>query len=105
MGEPFDVVLIDPPYAFSTADCERLLGDLTARGLVAVSYTHLDVYKRQGWSVNHANDSGTIEKNKTTNLDFVNTYALTPTTLATGSIKGEKVLANRDWQPGEERCV
>ncbi|MEO5460922.1 Spy0128 family protein, partial [Bifidobacterium animalis] len=55
-----------------------------------------------GWSVNHANDSGTIEKNKTTNLDFVNTYALTPTTLATGSIKGEKVLANRDWQPGEE---
>lgn len=35
VGEPFDVVLIDPPYAFSTADCERLLGDLTARGLVA----------------------------------------------------------------------
>lgn len=34
-GEPFDLVLIDPPYAFSTADCERLLCDLTARGLVA----------------------------------------------------------------------
>ncbi|KOA56396.1 16S rRNA (guanine(966)-N(2))-methyltransferase RsmD [Bifidobacterium animalis] len=35
VGEPFDVVLIDPPYAFSTADCERLLCDLTARDLVA----------------------------------------------------------------------
>ncbi len=34
-GEPFDLVLIDPPYAFATADCERLLCDLTARGLVA----------------------------------------------------------------------
>lgn len=34
-GEPFDLVLIDPPYAFATADCERLLRDLTARGLVA----------------------------------------------------------------------
>lgn len=34
-GEPFDLVLIDPPYAFATADCERLLHDLTARGLVA----------------------------------------------------------------------
>ncbi len=29
------MVLIDPPYAFATADCERLLRDLTARGLVA----------------------------------------------------------------------
>ena len=28
-------VLIDPPYAFASADCERLLRDLTARGLVA----------------------------------------------------------------------
>lgn len=34
-GEPFDLVLIDPPYAFSTTDCERLLSDLTSRGLVA----------------------------------------------------------------------
>lgn len=34
-GEPFDLVLIDPPYAFASADCERLLRDLTARGLVA----------------------------------------------------------------------
>ena len=34
-GEPFDLVLIDPPYAFASADCERLLLDLTARGLVA----------------------------------------------------------------------
>ena len=34
-GEPFDLVLIDSPYAFASADCERLLRDLTARGLVA----------------------------------------------------------------------
>lgn len=34
-GEPFDLVLIDPPYAFASADCERLLRDLTARGLVS----------------------------------------------------------------------
>lgn len=33
--QPFDVVFIDPPYAFSTADCEQLLNDLTARNMVA----------------------------------------------------------------------
>ncbi|PLS26822.1 DNA methyltransferase [Bifidobacterium anseris] len=32
---PFDLVLIDPPYAFPTADCARLLDDLVERGLVA----------------------------------------------------------------------
>ena len=31
---PFDVILIDPPYAFATDGCERLLDDLVSRGLV-----------------------------------------------------------------------
>ena len=31
-AEAFDVILIDPPYAFSTGDCDRLLADLAAHG-------------------------------------------------------------------------
>ncbi|KFI58961.1 16S rRNA (guanine(966)-N(2))-methyltransferase RsmD [Bifidobacterium cuniculi] len=31
---PFDLVLIDPPYSFPTADCEALMTDMTSRGLV-----------------------------------------------------------------------
>ncbi|MBT1169856.1 16S rRNA (guanine(966)-N(2))-methyltransferase RsmD [Bifidobacterium sp. SO4] len=29
-GEPFDVIFIDPPYAFETAACNQLLADLAA---------------------------------------------------------------------------
>lgn len=32
-GRPFDVILIDPPYAFTTESCDRLLADLVASGL------------------------------------------------------------------------
>lgn len=35
LDEPFDVVFIDPPYAFSTKNCEQLLTDLTARHMVS----------------------------------------------------------------------
>ncbi len=31
---PYDVVFIDPPYAFETEDCNRLLTDLAAHGWV-----------------------------------------------------------------------
>ena len=27
-GEPFDVIFIDPPYAYETAECNQLLSDL-----------------------------------------------------------------------------
>ncbi|RSX50176.1 DNA methyltransferase [Bifidobacterium callimiconis] len=33
-GGPFDLVFIDPPYAFDTDDCNALLRDLTANGMV-----------------------------------------------------------------------
>lgn len=51
-----------------------------------------------GWSVNHETDAGEIEKNKTTELAFVNTYTLEPVTLDADSIKGSKTLIGRDWQ-------
>ncbi|MEE1295355.1 MAG: 16S rRNA (guanine(966)-N(2))-methyltransferase RsmD [Bifidobacterium sp.] len=35
VGEPFDLILIDPPYAFSTEDCEALMGELVSRHMVA----------------------------------------------------------------------
>lgn len=66
VSEPFDVVLIDPPYAFSTADCERLLCDLTARDLVA--HDGMIVLERSvrterpeapaGWQITDARDYG-----------------------------------------------
>ena len=54
-----------------------------------------------GWSVDHETDAGDIAGDQTTELGFVNTYALKPTTLAAGSITGSKKLVNRDWQPDE----
>ncbi|MBT1160337.1 16S rRNA (guanine(966)-N(2))-methyltransferase RsmD [Bifidobacterium sp. SO1] len=32
-ARPFDVIFIDPPYAFETQACERLLADLVASGM------------------------------------------------------------------------
>lgn len=54
-----------------------------------------------GWSVNEATQNRDIEANTTKSMEFVNTYALTPTTLAAGSIKGSKTLTGRDWQQDE----
>ncbi len=54
-----------------------------------------------GWSVNHAEDMGDIKRNETTQLGFVNTYALEPTTLEANAVKGTKTLVGRDWQPDE----
>lgn len=58
-------------------------------------------YGGPGWTVNHAEDMGDIKRNETTQLGFVNTYELKPTTLDAGSIKGSKTLTGRDWQPDE----
>lgn len=58
-------------------------------------------YGGPGWTVNHAEDMGDIKRNETTQLGFANTYALKPTTLDAGSIKGSKTLTGRDWQPDE----
>ena len=33
--EPFDMVFIDPPYAFETNDCNQLLADLASRELTS----------------------------------------------------------------------
>lgn len=33
--EPFDMVFIDPPYAFETNDCNQLLADLASRELIS----------------------------------------------------------------------
>ncbi|KOA51196.1 hypothetical protein BAAM0483_03310 [Bifidobacterium animalis subsp. animalis MCC 0483] len=54
-----------------------------------------------GWSVNHEADAGDIKRKETTQLGFVNTYELKPTTLGAGQIKGSKTLTGRDWQPDE----
>lgn len=32
---PFDVIFIDPPYAFETNDCNQLLADLASRELTS----------------------------------------------------------------------
>ena len=51
-GEKFDVVILDPP-AFtksrnSVKNAVKGYREINLRGLKPVSYTHLDVYKRQG---------------------------------------------------------
>ena len=50
-GEKFTIIFMDPPYyknmfidALSSVDENNLLEE---DGIIAVSYTHLDVYKRQ----------------------------------------------------------
>ena len=66
VGEPFDVVLIDPPYAFSTADCERLLGHPPGRGwgarhgfIVLVRWVRTERPEAPvGWQITDARDYG-----------------------------------------------
>lgn len=63
---PFDVVFIDPPYAVSTQDCEMLLHDMAAVGVVSAG--GMVVLERsvrseppeppQGWSVAERRDYG-----------------------------------------------
>ena len=50
-GEAFDLVFIDPPYAYETADCESLLASMIASGVVSVSADTLIVLERSARSV------------------------------------------------------
>lgn len=50
-GEAFDLVFIDPPYAYETADCESLLASMIASGVVSVSADTLIVLERSVRSV------------------------------------------------------
>ena len=47
-GEPFDLVLIDPPYAFATADCERLLRERTRRSVCGDCARTLHAHRAAG---------------------------------------------------------
>ena len=53
--------LRDNPGGYLTAVTE-ILDDILPEGLTAVSYTHLDVYKRQGEKVINIEKGGNIEK-------------------------------------------
>ena len=50
-GEAFDLVFIDPPYAYETADCESLLASMIASGVASVSADTLIVLERSARSV------------------------------------------------------
>lgn len=52
-------------------------------------------------SANGTIATGTIVSNDTIDVAYTNTYAVTPTNLADGSIHGTKVLTGRDWKDGE----
>lgn len=62
----FDVIFIDPPYAFATDDCNRLLADLVqgglaGRGTVIVlerSVRSDDPTPPEGWSITDRRDYG-----------------------------------------------
>lgn len=45
--------------------------------------------------------AGTIASNDTIQVAYTNTYAVTSTNLAKGSLNGTKVLTGRDWKDGE----
>lgn len=50
-GEAFDLVFIDPPYAYETADCESLLASMITSGVASVSADTLIVLERSARSV------------------------------------------------------
>ena len=65
-SQAFDVIFIDPPYAFTTEACNRLLADLVVSGL-AVPHTVIvlerstrsdDPTPPEGWQVTDRRDYG-----------------------------------------------
>lgn len=62
----FDVIFIDPPYAFETADCERLLADLTVGGMAGEATMIVfersarsdDLVPPEGWEITQRRDYG-----------------------------------------------
>lgn len=65
-GAPFDVIFIDPPYAFETEACNRLLADLVTGGLAgAATVIMLERSARSetpvppaGWEITRQKDYG-----------------------------------------------
>lgn len=65
-GAAFDVIFIDPPYAFETADCERLLADLTSGGMAGEGSVIVfersarsdDLVPPEGWEITQRRDYG-----------------------------------------------
>ena len=50
-GEAFELVFIDPPYAYETADCERLLASMVENGVASAAVDTLIVLERSARSV------------------------------------------------------
>ena len=64
--EPFDMVFIDPPYAFETNDCNQLLADLASRELTSSntvimlerSTRSAEPAAPEGWTISDHRDYG-----------------------------------------------
>lgn len=50
-GEAFELVFIDPPYAYETVDCERLLASMVENGVASAAVDTLIVLERSARSV------------------------------------------------------
>ncbi|MBT1173790.1 16S rRNA (guanine(966)-N(2))-methyltransferase RsmD [Bifidobacterium sp. MA2] len=65
-ADAYDVIFIDPPYAFETSDCERLLADLAASGMAGEGTVIVlerstrsdDPTPPSGWGVTDRRDYG-----------------------------------------------
>lgn len=65
-GQPFDVIFIDPPYAFATDDCNQLLTDLVANGVAGTDTIIMlersarsdDPTPPAGWEITEHRDYG-----------------------------------------------
>lgn len=65
-GQAFDLIFIDPPYAFETAACNHLLSDLAASGLAGErtvivlerSTRSEDPAAPEGWAITERRDYG-----------------------------------------------
>lgn len=65
-GAPFDVIFIDPPYAFDTETCDRLLADLATGGLAGERTVIMlersarsdDPTPPAGWRITRSKDYG-----------------------------------------------
>ena len=63
---PFDVIFIDPPYAFETEACNQLLADLAARELTGDdtvimlerSTRSAEPTAPEGWAISNRRDYG-----------------------------------------------
>lgn len=65
-GEPFDVIFIDPPYAYGTDECNQLLADLAAGSatntntviMLERSVRSEDPQAPEGWKITESRNYG-----------------------------------------------